>query len=98
VRLGVKIVDMSGDFRLRDVAQYERYYAAKHPHPDLLGTFAYGLPELDREAIRAARYVASPGCFATSVILALLPLGNLTGNLLYSTVLKLSCSSNTLKT
>src|SRR6476646_8534979 len=58
---GAKVVDMSGDFRLRDAAAYERYYGAKHPHPDMLaaGSFVYGLPELNREAIRTARAVAS---------------------------------------
>jgi N-acetyl-gamma-glutamyl-phosphate reductase len=71
---GARVVDMSGDFRLRDAAVYERYYGAKHPHPELLGTFVYGLPELNRDAIRRARAVASPGCFATTVELALLPL------------------------
>jgi N-acetyl-gamma-glutamyl-phosphate reductase len=71
---GVRVVDMSGDFRLRDAAAYERWYGAKHPHPELLGTFVYGLPELNREAIRAARAVASPGCFATTIELGLLPL------------------------
>jgi N-acetyl-gamma-glutamyl-phosphate/LysW-gamma-L-alpha-aminoadipyl-6-phosphate reductase len=71
---GARVVDMSGDFRLRDVASYERYYGARHPHPELLEQFVYGLPELNREAIRAARAVASPGCFATTVELALLPL------------------------
>ena len=74
IAAGVKIVDMSGDFRLRDAAAYEKYYGAKHPHPELLGTFVYGLPELNREKIRAAKYVASPGCFATTIELALLPL------------------------
>lgn len=73
--LGVKIVDLSGDFRLRDAAAYERYYGAKHPHPNMLdGSFVYGLPELNREAIRKARGVASPGCFATTIELGLLPL------------------------
>jgi N-acetyl-gamma-glutamyl-phosphate reductase len=81
---GARIVDLSGDFRLRDAAQYEKYYGAKHPSPGDLtgGKFVYGLPELSREAIRAARYVASPGCFATTIELALLPLargGLLTG-------------------
>jgi LysW-gamma-L-alpha-aminoadipyl-6-phosphate/LysW-L-glutamyl-5-phosphate reductase len=71
---GVRVVDMSGDFRLRDAAAYARFYGAKHPRPDLLGTFVYGLPELNRDAIRSARAVASPGCFATTVELALLPL------------------------
>jgi N-acetyl-gamma-glutamyl-phosphate/LysW-gamma-L-alpha-aminoadipyl-6-phosphate reductase len=71
---GVKIVDMSGDFRLRDAAAYKRYYGAEHPHPDLLQRFIYGLPELNRAAIRATSAVASPGCFATTIELALLPL------------------------
>jgi LysW-gamma-L-alpha-aminoadipyl-6-phosphate/LysW-L-glutamyl-5-phosphate reductase len=75
IAAGVKIVDMSGDFRLRDAATYEKFYGAKHPHPELLdGTFVYGLPELNREKIKAAKYVASPGCFATTIELALLPL------------------------
>ena len=74
IAAGVKIVDMSGDFRLRDAAAYEKFYGAKHPHPELLGTFVYGLPELNRTAIKAASYVASPGCFATSMELALMPL------------------------
>jgi N-acetyl-gamma-glutamyl-phosphate reductase len=76
IAAGVKIVDMSGDFRLRDAAVYEKHYGAKHPHPELLtnGTFVYGLPELNRNAIKAAKYVASPGCFATTIELALLPL------------------------
>jgi N-acetyl-gamma-glutamyl-phosphate reductase len=74
VDAGVKVVDMSGDFRLRDAAAYERYYGAKHPRPELLGTFVYGLPELNRDAIRTARAVASPGCFATTIELGLLPL------------------------
>ncbi len=71
---GPKVIDMSGDFRLRDAAAYERYYGQRHPHAELLGQFVYGLPELHRERIRAARCVASPGCFATTVELALLPL------------------------
>ncbi|MBI4511947.1 MAG: N-acetyl-gamma-glutamyl-phosphate reductase [Deltaproteobacteria bacterium] len=74
VATGVKIVDMSGDFRLRDAGLYERYYGARHPHPELLGTFAYGLPEIFRETIHKSKYVASPGCFATSMELALYPL------------------------
>ncbi len=74
IAAGVKIVDMSGDFRLRDAAAYEKFYGAKHPHPELLGTFVYGLPELNRAEIKRAKYVASPGCFATAMELALLPL------------------------
>ncbi len=74
IAAGVKVVDMSGDFRLRDAAVYEKFYGAKHPHPELLGTFVYGLPELNRTAIKQAKYVASPGCFATTITLGLLPL------------------------
>ncbi len=74
IAAGVKIIDMSGDFRLRDAATYEKFYGATHPHPELLGTFVYGLPELNRAQIKAAKYVASPGCFATTIELALLPL------------------------
>jgi N-acetyl-gamma-glutamyl-phosphate reductase len=74
VEMGIKIVDMSGDFRLRDAATYRQFYGAEHPVPQLLGEFVYGLPELNREAIKRARHVASPGCFATCIELALLPL------------------------
>ncbi len=73
---GARVVDLSGDFRLRDAALYKRYYHADHPCADRLtdGTFVYGLPELHREKIKTAKYVASPGCFATTIELALLPL------------------------
>jgi N-acetyl-gamma-glutamyl-phosphate reductase len=70
----VKIVDMSGDFRLKDVASYQRWYRHTHPCPERLADFVYGLPELNRERIRKARHVASPGCFATTIELTLLPL------------------------
>jgi LysW-gamma-L-alpha-aminoadipyl-6-phosphate/LysW-L-glutamyl-5-phosphate reductase len=74
IELGVKIVDMSGDFRLRDAESYRRYYGAVHPVPELLGQFVYGLPELNRDRIRQGRWIASPGCFATATELALIPL------------------------
>jgi N-acetyl-gamma-glutamyl-phosphate reductase len=72
----VRIVDLSGDFRLRDPALYQRFYGAEHPSPKSLrdGLFVYGLPELNRQAIAKARYLASPGCFATTIALGLLPL------------------------
>lgn len=71
-----KIVDLSGDFRLRDAAAYKTFYGDEHPHPRFLGdgSWVYGLPELNKEAIRGARRVASPGCFATTIALGLLPL------------------------
>ncbi len=70
---GVRVVDLSADFRLRDVAAYERWYVS-HPHPDLLERAVYGLTELNREAIAGAQLVACPGCFPTAAILALAPL------------------------
>ncbi len=70
----VRIVDMSGDFRLRDPEAYAAYYGQTHPCPNELGRFVYGLPELHRERLRGARRIASPGCFATCISLALLPL------------------------
>jgi N-acetyl-gamma-glutamyl-phosphate/LysW-gamma-L-alpha-aminoadipyl-6-phosphate reductase len=69
---GVRIVDLSGDFRLRDAAAYARYYGAEHPCPERLGQFTYGLPELSRRELAEARHVASPGCFATCIELGLL--------------------------
>ncbi len=70
---GARIVDLSGDFRLKDLEAYEKYYQP-HPCPEHLDKFVYGLPELNREKIKAGKYVASPGCFATTIELGLLPL------------------------
>lgn len=69
-----RILDLSGAFRLRSPATYQKYYGAPHPMPDLLGEFVYGLPEINRERIKSAKYVASPGCFATCIQLGLLPM------------------------
>lgn len=73
---GVRIVDLSGDFRLKDPAAYAKYYSPDHPSPETMtkGVFTYGLPELNREAIRKAKHIASPGCFATTIALGLAPL------------------------
>jgi hypothetical protein len=67
---GVKVVDLSADFRLRDVHEYERWYV-EHPHPELIRDAVYGLPERYREAVRDARLVANPGCYPTATVLAL---------------------------
>jgi N-acetyl-gamma-glutamyl-phosphate reductase len=74
--LGAKarVVDLSGAYRLRDAALYPRHYGFFHAHPELLGEAVYGLPELNREAIRQARWVANPGCYPTASALALAPL------------------------
>lgn len=71
---GVRIIDLSGDFRLESIDDYIRDYAPEHPCADRLGTFTYGMPELNEEAIKDAKYVASPGCFATGIAVGLLPL------------------------
>jgi N-acetyl-gamma-glutamyl-phosphate reductase len=71
---GVKFVDLGADFRLDDAATYERWYGHKHAAPELLGKFIYGIPELNREAIKGATAVAAAGCYATAAILALKPL------------------------
>jgi N-acetyl-gamma-glutamyl-phosphate reductase len=70
---GAKVVDLSADFRLRDVATYEATYV-EHPNPELIADAVYGLPEVYRDAIRGASIVACPGCFPTAAILALRPL------------------------
>jgi N-acetyl-gamma-glutamyl-phosphate reductase len=68
-----RIIDLGGDFRLRSAELYELYYRRKHSAPDLLSGAVYGLPELNRDTIAAAKLVANPGCYPTSAILALLP-------------------------
>jgi N-acetyl-gamma-glutamyl-phosphate reductase len=70
---GVRVVDLSADFRLRDPATYEHWYR-EHQAPELLEQAVYGLPELYREEIRSAGLVANPGCFPTAALLALAPL------------------------
>jgi N-acetyl-gamma-glutamyl-phosphate/LysW-gamma-L-alpha-aminoadipyl-6-phosphate reductase len=72
--LATRIVDTSADFRLRDAAEWEKWYEEKHPAPEWLGKFVYGLPELHREELRNARYASGVGCNATVTNLALAPL------------------------
>jgi N-acetyl-gamma-glutamyl-phosphate reductase len=73
VRRGVRVVDLSADFRLRDAATYEEWYRT-HPAPQLLPHAVYGLPERYREQIAGAEIVANPGCYPTATVLALAPL------------------------
>ena len=70
---GVRVCDLSADFRLRELATYEQWYGT-HPHPELLAEAVYGLTELHREAIHDAGLVATPGCYPTASTLALAPL------------------------
>jgi N-acetyl-gamma-glutamyl-phosphate reductase len=71
---GARIVDISADFRIKDVAEWESWYKVKHAAPDLVAQAVYGLCEVNREKIRGARLVANPGCYPTAVQLGLLPL------------------------
>ncbi len=73
-KAGKLVVDLSADFRLKDVAAYELWYKAQHDHPHLLKDAVYGLPELHRKAIAGAKLVASPGCYPTAAVLQLAPL------------------------
>jgi N-acetyl-gamma-glutamyl-phosphate/LysW-gamma-L-alpha-aminoadipyl-6-phosphate reductase len=70
---GLKVIDMSADFRLKNPADYDKWYGWKHAHPELLKEAAYGLPELHRQEIKNAQLIACPGCMATAGILALAP-------------------------
>jgi N-acetyl-gamma-glutamyl-phosphate reductase len=72
VKAGKKIVDLSADYRLRDLSTYEKWYA-KHSSAELFGEAVYGIPELYRDQIRKSRLIANPGCYPTSIILGLAP-------------------------
>ncbi|MGR2679142.1 N-acetyl-gamma-glutamyl-phosphate reductase [Chromobacterium haemolyticum] len=71
---GVRVVDLAADYRIQDVAEWEKWYGMSHGSPDLVAEAVYGLPEINREAIRGARLVANPGCYPTAVQLGFLPL------------------------
>ena len=70
---GIKVIDLSADFRLRDMSVYETWYT-KHAAPDLVQKAVYGLPELYRDDLKGARFVANPGCYPTGIILGVAPL------------------------
>jgi N-acetyl-gamma-glutamyl-phosphate reductase len=71
---GLKVIDLSGVFRFKDVKVFEEWYGTKHEHPELISESVYGLPELYHEEIRDAHLIANPGCYPTGVILGLAPL------------------------
>jgi N-acetyl-gamma-glutamyl-phosphate reductase len=71
---GVKVIDLSADFRLQDAKEWSQWYGMEHACPDLIREAVYGLPEMNREAIKSARLIACPGCYPTSVQLGFLPL------------------------
>lgn len=70
----VRIVDLAADFRIKDIAAWEKWYALKHAAPSLVEEAVYGLPEVNRERIKGARLVANPGCYPTAIQLGFLPL------------------------
>src|SRR5436190_8201901 len=74
VNAGVRVIDLSADFRLNSADVYKEFYAHDHPAPELLAKSVYGMPELYRDKIKDASLVASPGCYPTSIILPLVPL------------------------
>ena len=71
---GIRVIDLSADFRLRSAAVYEEFYGESHPAPHLLDEAIYGLPEIYRDDIKNANLVASPGCYPTSILVPLIPL------------------------
>ncbi|WON74829.1 N-acetyl-gamma-glutamyl-phosphate reductase [Nitrosospira sp. Is2] len=71
---GVRIIDLSADFRIKDIAEWEKWYGMSHACPDLVAEAIYGLPEINRDKIRAATLIANPGCYPTAVQLGFLPL------------------------
>lgn len=74
IKAGVKVIDLAADFRLKDPLEWQRWYGMEHACPDILEEAVYGLPEMNREAIRKARVIANPGCYPTAVTLGFLPL------------------------
>src|SRR5574340_1317404 len=71
---GVRVIDLAADFRIKDVAEWEKWYGMTHACPDLVAEAVYGLPEVNRSKIKEARLVANPGCYPTAVPLGFIPL------------------------
>ena len=71
---GVKVIDLAADFRIKDVAEWSKWYGMEHACPELVAEAVYGLPEINREAVKKARLIANPGCYPTAVQLGFLPL------------------------
>lgn len=71
---GVRVIDLAADFRIKDIAVWEKWYKMEHACPDLVAEAVYGLPEINREKIKGARLIANPGCYPTAVQLGFLPL------------------------
>ncbi len=74
IEAGVKVIDLAADFRIKDISVWEQWYGMTHACPDYVAQAVYGLPEINREAIKQARLIANPGCYPTAVQLGFLPL------------------------
>lgn len=74
LNVGVRVIDLAADFRIKDIALWEKWYGMTHVAPDLVAEAIYGLPELNRDQIKSARLVANPGCYPTATQLGFLPL------------------------
>jgi len=97
---GVKVVDISADFRLKDAAEYDNWYGFTHPAPELLAEAVFGLPELHRAEVSKAKLVANPGCYPTSAILAMAPaikVGIIGGDIIVDSKSGVSGAGRTLK-
>jgi N-acetyl-gamma-glutamyl-phosphate reductase len=74
LKMGVRVIDLSADYRLKDIATWEKWYGMTHQSPEIVAQAVYGLPEVNRDQIRGAQLIANPGCYPTSVQLGFLPL------------------------
>ena len=91
LKAGVRVIDLAADYRLRDVAVWEKWYGMTHASPELIADAVYGLPEVNREAIKSAQLLANPGCYPTASQLGYLPL--IENNLIETTGLIADCKS-----
>ncbi len=91
IAAGVRVIDLAADFRIKDIAVWEKWYGTQHSCPDVVAQAVYGLPEMNRAAIKTAQVVANPGCYPTAVTLGLLPL--LQGSIIDATDIIADCKS-----
>jgi N-acetyl-gamma-glutamyl-phosphate reductase len=90
---GVKVIDLAADFRLKDIAEFEQWYGMPHSCPDLLAEAVYGLPEINRAAIKSARIIGLPGCYPTSMQLGFAPVLAQNKSLVNESALIADCKS-----
>ncbi|MBL7003890.1 MAG: N-acetyl-gamma-glutamyl-phosphate reductase [Gammaproteobacteria bacterium] len=91
IAAGVRVIDLAADFRIKDIAVWEQWYGEKHTCPAVVQDAVYGLPEMNREAIKTAQVIANPGCYPTSVTLGLMPL--LKNKLIHANSIIADCKS-----